>query len=281
MKHRISDDLFLYDKPICEIESYLLGLLYADGTVVANGNPKTYKTMKIKLQKNDELYLLEVNKYLNGNITYSDAYLNKKLYPQISLSVYNINFVNRIIKLGIVPNKTYDKSSFCFENIPYNLKWHFIRGFFDGDGCISTINKRKDYMVELGSHNENFINSIHLFIKTEIQSNSNVTIGDGVFRIRYGGAKQIINIRSKMYENATIFMDRKYRIFLKVETKQKVKSKYKYITYIPNNKNYPWVIRIKDKRCGKFKTEKDALIYFNNIANNFNLKIQNWEGETL
>ncbi len=281
MQHRISDDLFLYDEVTCEIEAYLLGLLYADGTVVANGNPKKYRTMKIKLQKNDELYLLEINKYLNGNITYSDAYLNKKIYPQISLSVYNINFVNRIIKLGIIPNKTYDTSSFIFENIPHHLKWHFIRGFFDGDGCISTINKRNDYMAELVSHNENFIKSLHVFIKNEICSNSNVTVGDGVFRIRYGGARQIVNIKNKMYKNATIFMDRKYEIFSKVKIKQKIKSNYKYITYVSKNKNYPWVVRIKGKRYGKFKTEKDAVMYFNNIADNFNLIIQNWEGETL
>lgn len=47
-----------------------------------------------------------------------------------------------LMKLGIAYKKTYESSSFVFDNIPNELKRHFIRGYMDGDGSIGVYRNR-------------------------------------------------------------------------------------------------------------------------------------------
>jgi len=272
--------LFLGEKVNNEIEAYILGLIYADGTIVANGQYKAYRTMNILLQKRDEPLLFELNKYLKGNIKYYIQKLNEKEYPCVRLSKYSIDFVNKIRRLGIEPNKTYSDNTFIFDNIPLELKWHFIRGYFDGDGCITTVNSGTSYIVEFACHSKIFLENLHSFIKSQLFTLSNVTKGDGVYRIRYGGNIIVNKLKQMMYNQANIYLKRKYDIFNQV-IHRKEKSKYKYISFASKNTISPWVIRINDKRYGCFETEKKAVDYYNNIiVVDLDLPIQKWEGES-
>ena len=47
-----------------------------------------------------------------------------------------------LVQLGITYKKTYESSSFVFDNIPNELKRHFIRGYMDGDGSIGAYRNR-------------------------------------------------------------------------------------------------------------------------------------------
>src|SRR5690606_6778822 len=51
----------------------------------------------------------------------------------------NTYLCNSLISLGCGPRKS--QLGMQFPNLPKHLIHHFIRGFFDGDGCI-TVNKR-------------------------------------------------------------------------------------------------------------------------------------------
>lgn len=137
--------------------------------------------------------------------------LNNKEYPQIRLAVYDVNFVKRIMDMGVIPNKTYSDSDYIFQNIPDCFKWHFIRGYFDGNGCI-TINKKGQASVEICSHNKVFLDAIHNYIAQFTSTRSNVTKGDGVWRIRYGGNKQVGKIAFYLYDNYNIKLGRKWEI---------------------------------------------------------------------
>ena len=124
-------DLFHGNQVKDQIEAYLLGFIYADGTILFKSTNKNYfNTMKIDLAIQDEDYLLKINEYLNGKISYHSVFLNQKEFEQIRLAIYNVNLVNRLIKLGITHNKTYEEYDYVFTNIPDDLKWHVIRGFF-------------------------------------------------------------------------------------------------------------------------------------------------------
>jgi intein/homing endonuclease len=181
-----------------EVEAYLLGFIYADGCITSH--KKIPDTLKIDLARSDELFLNILNQYLNGKMYKITKTLNKKIYQQIRLCVYDRKLCSRLITLGISLNKTYENSDQIFSNIPKNLKWDFIRGFFDGDGCID-INKKKQATFSLCSKNRTLLNSLLNYIKITVPGKSNITNGDGVLRIRIGGNKKIVQIYNLMYKN--------------------------------------------------------------------------------
>ena len=63
---------------------------------------------------------------------------NGKEYPSCEVSVCNKHFKERLIELGVAPNKSLvltfpDLKIFEEENLVYD----FIRGYVDGDGCLT------------------------------------------------------------------------------------------------------------------------------------------------
>lgn len=211
---KLYDNIFKNTQVISHIEAYILGFIYADGTVL-NPNKGNYKMMRISLSTKDSDFLLRLNNYLGGNIHYYNAKFKNKYYPQIVLDINSINFVERIIKLEIKPNKTYEQDDFVFTNIPDEFRWSFICGFFDGDGCVEKINK-KSIGFSICSLNECFLNTILKYIKIFVDTKSRVTKGDGVKRIRIGGNIKAVKIANLMYENIDIYLERKHDKFYNI-----------------------------------------------------------------
>ena len=91
----------------------------------------------------------------------------------------------------------------CLQIFQMLLNGILLEGFFDGDGCI-TLNNKGQGSFEIGCHNKTFITSLHDYMSRYITTNSNVTIGDGTWRIRYCGNRQIHQVYNFMYENALL-----------------------------------------------------------------------------
>jgi len=113
-----------------------------------------------------------------------------------------------LISLGCIPRKTWLINS--IPNIKEELKIHFIRGYFDGDGCItygsSQKNGKRKVVINIVS-NEKMLKSIcNYFNETKIFSSKKNT---NILLLRWYGdrAAEILNL---MYENATIYLNRKY-----------------------------------------------------------------------
>lgn len=110
--------------------AYLLGFIASDGTV-----RKRINEVKITVATRDKEILEKIKKELSfeGNIK---DYEDSKGYFNSTLAFTSKEIKNDLEKYGIVPNKT-----FIFK-FPQNLNkeyWiDFIRGYFDGDGCISS-----------------------------------------------------------------------------------------------------------------------------------------------
>jgi hypothetical protein len=108
-------------------KSYILGLIFADGSVSKN-------TVKITLHKNDIDILLKIREYLIPNIKLHTDKNN------VSLIISSKEMVNNLHNFGITNTKTYDDFSipdlFNFGLGSKSLYRHFIRGYFDGDGTI-------------------------------------------------------------------------------------------------------------------------------------------------
>lgn len=63
-----------------------------------------------------------------------------KTYNRYSIHFCSKKVTSDLLKIGLHSSKSF---SCNFLNIDDRFIWHFIRGLFDGDGCISIINGRK------------------------------------------------------------------------------------------------------------------------------------------
>lgn len=186
-----------------ESEAYWLGFLFADGNI--------YNTqVTLKLKRSDENHLLKFKKAIKSehpihkvkNKTFKNCYLSSFFIGSKKLS-------KDLISLGMTPNKT---KTIKFPNIKNNLQRHFIRGFFDGDGCLYIDKKgRKHWSIFSGSE------QILREIKKILEDNNircNLHSKKGGFCLRTSKQKNIDLIFNFMYHNSLSYMKRKKEKFL-------------------------------------------------------------------
>lgn len=209
-----------------ESKAYWLGFIYADGWVTVNPNTNSGH-VGIQLQKNDANHLKKFNKDINGN--YPIAFGEKactissnpeKLTPYCRIRIYSINMVNDLITHGVNSNKSYD---ITFPDIQENLIKHFIRGFFDGDGCVRSrtrklsSGKTKQYPVcDISCHEKSFLESIrsHIYSKG---INSYIYPDGTNFRLYLSGLDDNINFLDYIYKDSIVYLDRKYKRYQEIK----------------------------------------------------------------
>lgn len=130
-KNRYTLDENYFEEINTQQKSYILGLIYADGYV---GNEKFNN---ISLTQKEYKLLYEVKKELEftGRIRLGNKGCFENSKPGYVLNFSSEKVANDLRKLGLYPKKylTIDK----IPNIRDELKRHFLRGYFDGDGSIS------------------------------------------------------------------------------------------------------------------------------------------------
>jgi hypothetical protein len=192
-----------------EEKAYFLGLLYADGNV-------TKKVLSISLQEKDKPILVKFKDVLN----YTGPILSvKKLgnrQQQWKLSITAPNLIQDLLPHGLYPNKG---TTLTFPTtISENLYHHFIRGYFDGDGCIYTNNINKDYLFSmLGPFD--FLSKVQSILikelylnKTKLYNPKNCKITQ-LHVLTYQGKQNLIKISDYLYNDANYYLDRKYDKF--------------------------------------------------------------------
>ncbi|OGE64415.1 hypothetical protein A3J13_00335 [Candidatus Daviesbacteria bacterium RIFCSPLOWO2_02_FULL_36_8] len=111
--------------------AYILGYFASDGCMYQNKRGSHY----ISFTSTDIEIIQLIKKILgvtNEIETYKSKFVNWKLRYTIQIGSKSI--FKRFEQLGFTPNKSLTLS---FPNIPDALLGHFIRGYFDGDGCAT------------------------------------------------------------------------------------------------------------------------------------------------
>lgn len=149
-------------------KAYFLGLSYADGCVSPEKN-----SYRLKLTKEDEYILEEFKKDIGSNkplyfrkeeIIKGTSYIGK---AQSALELNSKILIEDLEKLGVTKNKSL---TIKFPtNIPLEFMKDFIRGCFDGDGCI--YNSQKRIMLNY-SGSEEFCKGLSLWLKKTLDINT-------------------------------------------------------------------------------------------------------------
>jgi hypothetical protein len=118
-----------------EEKAYWLGFMYADGYVGKNNK------VELTLQYSDLDHLNKFKKALMSKhkIGKKEILLNNKRFTACRIHIKSTQLATDLIKYGCFNNKGL---IIRFPELQSNLISHFIRGYFDGDGCISVGNER-------------------------------------------------------------------------------------------------------------------------------------------
>jgi len=193
-------------------KAYWLGYISADGNVKITNDKITLVSKDeetIKKFKND----IKSGHKISEKNTFDKR--TKKTYKSFIIQIGNEIFTNNLIKNGITNKKS---EIFLFPNINKNLYPYFIAGMFDGDGCISTYNKKINIRISLISTIETLI-----FIQNYILKifNINKLTLQRVTKNKPNVWKMIlykdsINFLDFIYcDKEFNYLQRKYKIYLK------------------------------------------------------------------
>jgi hypothetical protein len=184
-----------------EWSAYWLGFLYADGNVATDNN--RYRLV-LELAEKDIQHLLKFRDWISPERpiktrVYRDGRKSHAVYIQ------SVEIVSRVVDLGCIPRKSHVVRFPDNVTVPVNMLHHFMRGYFDGDGCVSG----KTFSLSCGSEH---------FIREYVGALYTIGVSDCGISCRSQGSlytwsksrlSDLILIYNYLYNDATIYLGRK------------------------------------------------------------------------
>lgn len=203
-----------------EDKAYFLGFIVADGCI-------SDKTNAIRIIQKETHILEKFKSYIqfDGDIfTRRDRNIS-------NITISSSKTKNDLEKLGIHSNKTMVVK---YPTIPENLENHFMRGVFDGDGCISLRTDKRDNQkrgqVNICSGSYDFIREYYnrLVKYCKLSGGNKIRSPKGTYYVvDWGGLSDVERIYDYLYRNATVYLNRKKETFDEVVSITKNKNKYR------------------------------------------------------
>lgn len=178
-------------------KAYILGFLFADGSV-------HYKTNTVKVEVHVKDVDILHNIIQEIFVTPPKIGTDRKVYKYITITHSKIK--QELINLGCIPNKT---NNISLPKLPDNLIGSFLRGLYDGDGCISISNRVR---VNLTGYSQFLLEIKNLLKSLNIASSFSFMKNSGSLTV--SAQEDVIRILNLMYNNSTMHLNRKYKTYL-------------------------------------------------------------------
>ena len=250
-------------------KAYWLGFLYADGCInryYKNDKLKSM-TLEISLSEKDKHHLEKFNQCLESNVPIHNRKSNigDKKYDSVRLNICCTKMCYDLINLKCTPQKTFT-IRFPDENIvPKEYIRDWLRGFFDGDGCISTtMMSGSPHITIVITGIEEMLKDISSFLLSEnILRKKPLLVNDNrskAYALRIYGTDTIKEFLDYIYKDATIYLDRKYQKYIDFYKDYKEIQK-RGVHWSKENKAYVVTITINGKRIrvGQSKNLQEAI----------------------
>ena len=207
--------------------AYVLGYIYADGSL----EDASYLRGKyLRVASTDESSVVGIRKLLQsehsiivrqprwGTFFGGKKYKSKKAYL---LRIGSHKIYDSLLRLGLYPNKSL---TIKFPIVPKEHLSHFVRGYFDGDGCISLYRAPGKYgqkimkklSVIFTSGSCSFLKTLGLILadRAELKHSKVYKGWNRSFQLRYSTVDSI-KIFKLIYSHAeeSLFLKRKFAIF--------------------------------------------------------------------
>ncbi len=200
-------DFDFFENIDTEEKAYWLGFMFADGYIVNHENRYGEDSFGLTLAEDSLDSIEKFKKSLHA--TNPILYDNSKSIgqPQAKIVLTSQKTVNDLIDKGCVKQKSLILQP--PKKVPEKLLSHFIRGFFDGDGSLTKYNYNNytSYQIQFTTTYEMAIWLREIFGKGDVREEKR---RDFTWYYLIGGNRQVLDICHYMYDEATIWMDRKY-----------------------------------------------------------------------
>lgn len=145
----------------------------------------------------------------SDNVKTGEVMLNGKKFKRCRWSICNKHLWNVLNELGCTPNKSL---TLLFPKLNSDMKRHFIRDYFDGDGSLGIYNNKFQCSC-LGTQNmlDNILNDLNITVTyhhdkrhSEQTYSFQLTSQKGMDFLHY------------IYKDSTIYLQRKYDKYLDI-----------------------------------------------------------------
>jgi len=198
--------------------AYVLGFFTADGNMIRNRRGAHF----IEFQITDKDLLEDIKNAFKSNHKIS---IRERSFPEKTiyrLQIGSKEIFNDLLRLGLTPNKS---RTIKLPFVPPKYFSDFVRGYFDGDGCISYgIYNRKDRKSKNCLFESRFTSGSKVFLESLLKRFRDNTIIEGGFIYEKNRGFDLVlstNDTKKlfkfMYSNTknSLFLNRKYDKFCK------------------------------------------------------------------
>lgn len=190
-------------------KAYILGLLFADGY-----NQESKNQIRLTLHCKDKDILDKIRLCLNYN---KPLYRKEKFQHGQNRIFYDLSINSKKISmdlasLGCTQNKTF---SLVYPSIENQYNSHFIRGYFDGDGCFSFSNYDQQWVFSI-TGTKNLLLDIQKILMIECSLNKTKLTkrkkNTEIYTLIYKGNKQLKRIVKYLYQDSFIYLNRKFEL---------------------------------------------------------------------
>ena len=220
-QNKIKFDECIFDSIDTEEKAYWLGFIFADG-YISNydklGNNRWY--FELSLNAEDKSHLDKFNKFMKHvddnhvKINSAKCFNTESVTKRCRWAITNKHLWETLNSYGCIPSKSLILQ-FPNENIfkSNDLIKHFIRGYWDGDGCLTYTNKEYNNAVISVLGTEDFLSELknNLPLKFDYKLASK---DDKLTKILSIHGKNAFELSYYLYNDATIYLQRKYDRYL-------------------------------------------------------------------
>ncbi len=195
-----------------EHKAYWFGFICADGFIESKRTQVSQK-VGITLNNIDKGHLEKFKKDINATNPINDyigsGYNPNGVFSKIILTSQKT--VDDLKKHGCVEHKSL---SLKFPEIREDLIRHFIRGYFDGDGSLNKSRGYKgkyEYAIQFTGTKE-FLEKLMEILNKNLK----LYYHNNAYELSIGGNNQVKEIANYLYNDSTVYLDRKYEKYLEM-----------------------------------------------------------------
>jgi intein/homing endonuclease len=220
--------------------AYVLGYFYADGGLI---DGSSFRGKYVCVTSVERHIIENIRKWLGSEhriVTSNSIWPNGKV--RYLLRIGSSKLYNSLVDLGLYPNKSLTIS---FPKIPETYLPHFIRGYFDGDGCAyleMSKGKQQERIIKkltviFTSGSKKFLEELNSALKKRVELRQDkVYNSHRSYQVRFGSADSV-ELFKFLYNGAPgeLFFERKLKVFLRYfklrpqRVDKKVESVLKYL----------------------------------------------------
>ncbi len=178
--------------------AYILGFIVADGNVGSNNN---ILSLTLSAKDVDVLEFIRSKLSPDTKIGRRSRDVNGKILNYVSFAIRSYKIIYSLETRGVVSRKTGKET--IPDGIPEEFLGDFLRGLFDGDGCVGTDNGNR-LIFMLCSASKTFLENLRF----RFDNYGSICKHRGIWSWEIGAA-QTIQLREILYKNAGFYLKRK------------------------------------------------------------------------